>query len=218
MWDSSFHVLIHSLFSTIYQENTISILQIVVVQLLSYIQLFTTPETATCQASLFFTIFLSLLKLIHWVGDAIQTSHPVTPFSSCPQYFPASGSFPMSQLFESGGQSTEASASALVLPMNIQGWFPSGLTGLISLQSKGVSRVFSSTTVHSSKASILQRSFFFTVQLSHLYMTSGKTIPLTIWGKWNRERLRNIPKVTQFVKSWLRPESGFELRPSGLCF
>jgi len=81
MWDSSFHVLIHSLFSTIYQENTISILQIVVVQLLSYIQLFTTPETATCQASLFFTIFLSLLKLIHWVGDAIQTSHPVTPFS-----------------------------------------------------------------------------------------------------------------------------------------
>ena len=65
MWDSSFHVLIHSLLSTIYQENTISILQIVVVQLLSYIQLFMTPGTATCQASLFFTIFLSLLRLIH---------------------------------------------------------------------------------------------------------------------------------------------------------
>ena len=102
------------------------------------------------------------------------------------------------------GQSTEASVSASVLPMNIQGWFPLGLTGLISLLSKGPSRVFSSITVHSSKASTLQRSFFFTVQLSHPYMTSGKTISLTIWGKWNRERLRNIPKVTQFVKVWVR--------------
>ena len=102
------------------------------------------------------------------------------------------------------GQSTEASASASVLPMNIQGWFPLGLTGLIFLQSKGLSRVFSSTTIHSSKASILQRSVFFTVQFSHLYMTTGKTIALTIWGKWNRERLRNIPNITQFVKVWVR--------------
>ena len=72
-------------------------------------------------------------------------SYSVVPFSSCPQSFPASESFPMSRLFTSGGQSIEALAS--VLPMNIQGWFPLGLTGLISLPSKGLSRVFSSTTV-----------------------------------------------------------------------
>ena len=71
----------------------------------------------------------------------------VSPSSSCPQSFPASGSFSMSQLFSSGGQSIEASASASVLPMNIQSWFPLGLTGLVSLLSKGLSRVFSSTTV-----------------------------------------------------------------------
>ena len=71
----------------------------------------------------------------------------VIPFSSCLQSFPASGSFPMSRLFESAGQSIGASASASVLPRNIQGWFPWGLTGLISLQSKGLSRVFSNTIV-----------------------------------------------------------------------
>ena len=69
----------------------------------------------------------------HWVGDAIQPSHPVIHFSSCPQSSPASGSFAMSQLFASSGQNTGASALASVLPMNIQGWFPLGLTGLISL-------------------------------------------------------------------------------------
>ena len=82
---------------------------------------------------------------VHWVGDAIQPSHPVTPFSSCPQSFPASGSFPMSLLFASDGQ--RIGASALVLPTNIQGWFPLGLTSLISLLFKGLSRVFSSTAV-----------------------------------------------------------------------
>ena len=81
-----------------------------------------------------------------------QRCHPtvsssVTSFSSCPQSFPASGSFPMSWLFASGGQSIGASASASVLAMNIQGWFHLGLTSLISLQSKGLSRVFSSTAV-----------------------------------------------------------------------
>ena len=99
------------------------------------------------------------------------------PFSSCLQSFPASGSFPMSKLFTSGGLNMEASASASVLPMNIQGWYPLGLTGLISLQSKGLSRVFSNT--NSSKASILQCSAFFMIQLSHLYMTTRKTIALT---------------------------------------
>ena len=74
-------------------------------------------------------------------------SSPVIPFSSCPRSFPASGSFPISQLSARGGQSIVTSALASVLPMNIQGWLPLGLTGLISLQSKGLSRAFSSTTV-----------------------------------------------------------------------
>ena len=77
----------------------------------------------------------------------LTISSSVTPFSSCLQSFPASGSFPMSQLFVSGGQSIGVLASASVFPMRIQDWFPLGLTGWISWQSKGLSRVFSSTTV-----------------------------------------------------------------------
>ena len=83
--------------------------------------------------------------LSRWCHPTISSS--VNPFSSCLQSFPASGSFLMSQFFTSGGQSNGASASASILPMNIQNWFPLGLTGLISLQSKGLSRVFSNTTV-----------------------------------------------------------------------
>ena len=82
--------------------------------------------------------------LSQWYHPTISSS--VVPFSSCLQSFPASGSFPMSQFFTSGGQSIRVWASASVLPMNIQDWFPLGLTGLISLQSKGLSRVFSNTT------------------------------------------------------------------------
>ena len=97
---------------------------------------------------------------VHWVSNAIQPSHPLSiPFSSHLQSFPASGSFPMSKLFASGGQSIGASASASVLPMNIQDWFPWGLTSLISLQSEGLSRVFSNTTVQ-------KHQFFFSTQLS----------------------------------------------------
>ena len=84
--------------------------------------------------------------LSQWSHTVISSS--VTPFSSCPQSFPASGSFPMSQLFASGGQSIGVSASVSVLPVNIQDWFPLGWTGWISLQSKRLSRVFSNTTVH----------------------------------------------------------------------
>ena len=84
---------------------------------------------------------------VHQVGDAIQPSHPVIPFSSCLQSFPAWGSFPMSQLFASCGQSTGDSASASVLPINTQDWSPLGWTDWISLQSKGLSRVFPNTTV-----------------------------------------------------------------------
>ena len=107
-----------------------------------------------------------------WYHPTISSS--VVPFS-CLQSFPASGSFPVSWLFTSSGHSI--GASALVLPMNIQDWFPLGLTGLISLQSKGLSRVFSNTTVQ--KASILQCSAFFMALLLHPYMTTGKTIALT---------------------------------------
>ena len=99
-----------------------------------------------------------------WCHPTISSC--VVPFSSCLQSFPTSGSFPMSQFFTSGGQSIGVSASASVLPMNIQDWFPLGLTGWISLQSKGLSRVFSNTTV--------QKHQFFCAQLSlwsnsHIY-------------------------------------------------
>ena len=107
----------------------------------------------------------------------LTMSSSATLFSFCLQSFPALGSFPMSQLFTSGGQSIGASTSASIPPMNIQGWFPLGLTGLISLQSKGLSRVFSRTTTHNS---ILWCSVFFMVQLSYPYMTTGKTIALTL--------------------------------------
>ena len=101
---------------------------------------------------------------IHWVGDAIQLSSPsplpssVIPFSSCPQSFWASGSFQMSQIFPSGGQSIGVSASTSVLPMNTQDWSSLGWTDWISLQSKGLSRIFSNTTV--------QKHQFFGVQVS----------------------------------------------------
>ena len=97
---------------------------------------------------------------VQWVDDAIQTSHPVVTFSSCLQCFPTSGSFQMSQLFVSGGQSIGVSASTLVLPMNIQDWSPLGWTHWTSLQSKGLSSLLQH---HTSKASILQSSAFFTV-------------------------------------------------------
>ena len=105
--------------------------------------------------------------LSQWCHPVVSSS--VVPFSSCLQSVPASGSFPMSQLFSWGGQSTGVSASASVLPMNIQGWFPLGLTGLISLQSKGLSRVFSNTTV--------QKHQFFGAQLSSQSNTHIHTWP-----------------------------------------
>ena len=115
---------------------------------------------------------------LHWVGDAIQPSHPVVPFSSCPQSLPASEPFPMSQLFAWVGQSIGVSALASFLPKNTQDWSPLGCTGWISLQSKGLKNL---PQHHSSKASILWLSAFLVVQLSCPYMTAGKTIALTRW-------------------------------------
>ena len=105
------------------------------------------------------------------------TSSSVIPFSFCLQFFLASGSFPVSRLFSSGGQKTGVSASASVLPMNIQDWFPLGLTGLISLLSKGLSRVFSNTTVQqhqffSAQPSLWSNSFFFFLKISLAYSRS----------------------------------------------
>ena len=114
------------------------------VQSLSHVLLFATPWTATCQASLSFTISWSFFKFmsIEWCHPTIS---PSAAFFFCPQSFPVSGSFLVSWLFALGGQSIGASAS--VLQKSILSWFPVRLTGLISLLSKGLSRVFSSTTV-----------------------------------------------------------------------
>ena len=128
----------------------------IAIQSLSFVWLFVTPWTAAHDASCPSPspgVRSNSCPLSRWCHPTISSS--VAFFSSCFQSFPASGSFPMSQLFASGGQSIGASAS--VLPMNIQGWFPFRWTGLISLQSKGLSRVFSSTTV--------QRHQFFDAQL-----------------------------------------------------
>ena len=121
------------------------------------------PVDCSTPGFLSFTISLSLLRFLS-IELAMLSNHLVLccPLLLLPSVFP--GSFPARQPFASGGQSIEASASALVLPMNIQDWFPLGLTSLISLQSKGYSRVFSNTTV--------QKHQFFGVQLYSLTLTS----------------------------------------------
>ena len=129
------------------------------VQSLSHVRLFATPWIAARQASLSITNSRSLLKLLSiesWCHPAISSS--VVPFFSHLRYFPASGSFQISQFFASGGQSIGVSVSASVLPMNTQDWSPLGWTGWISLQSKELSRVFSNT--------IVQKHQFFSAQLS----------------------------------------------------
>ena len=110
----------------------------------------------------------NLCPLSQWYHPTISSS--VIPFSSCPQSLPASGSFQISQLFTSDGQSIGVSASTSVLPMNSQDWFPLGLIGLIFLQSKGLSRVFSNTTV--------QKHQFFGTQLSSQSNSHIHTWPL----------------------------------------
>ena len=118
--------------------------------------------------------YSSSCPLNQWCHPTISSS--VIPLPSYLQSFPASGSFPMSWFFTSGSQSIPASES--VLPINIQGWFSLGLTGLTSLQSKGLSRVFFSTTVWKQQFSGIQPS---SQSNCHPYMTTGKIIALTIW-------------------------------------
>ena len=121
---------------------------VIVVQSFSHVRLFATPRNSS---KLGFPVLHCLLEFaqtpVCWVEDAIQLSFYVIPFSSCLQSFRGSRSFPMNRFFTSGGQIIGVSTSASVLPLNTQDWSPFGWTGWISLQSKGLSRVFSNTTV-----------------------------------------------------------------------
>ena len=134
------------------------------------------------QASMSITNSQSLLKPIY-IQSVMPSNHLILccPLLLLPSIFPSSRVFPMSQLFASGGQSIGVSASASVLPKNIQDWFPLGWTGWISLSPRDSQSLLQH---HSSKASILQCSVFFIVQLTHPYMTTGKTIALTRYLCW----------------------------------
>ena len=161
--------------------------------------------------------------LSRWCHPTISSS--VVPLSSCPQSFPASGSFQMSQLFAWGGQRIGVSASTSVLPMNTQDWSPLGWIVWISLQSKGLSLQSKQLLRHhSSKASILQHSAFFIVQLSHPYMTTGKTIALTrrtLVGKvmslllniLSRLLVTFLSRSKRLLISWLQSPSAVILEP-----
>ena len=141
------------------------------VQLLSHVWLFATPWIAACQASLSIStprVYSNSRPSSWWCHPAISSS--VVPLPTCPQSLPASGSFPMSQLFTWGGQSTEVSALASFFPKNTRDWSPLEWTGWISLQSKGLSRVFSNTTV--------QKHWFFSAQLSSQFNSHIHTWPL----------------------------------------
>ena len=160
---------------------------------------------------------------VNWFGDAIQPSHSLLPLSSpALNFFPASGSFPMSWLFASGGLNTWASPSASVLPMNIQAWFTLELTDLISLVSKELSK--SLLQHQSTKASVAWCSAFFMVPLSHPYVTTGKTIALTSWAFYSKmmSLLFNIlfrfviaylPKSKHLLILWLQSTSAVILEP-----
>ena len=156
-----------------------------------HVWLFATPWTAADQASLSFTISQSLLKLTS-IESMMPSNHLIIccPFSSCLQSFPASGSFPMSRFFASGGQRIGASASASVLPMNIQDWFPLGLISLTSLISKELSRVLSST--------IVQKHQFFSAQ-SFLHSKSH----IHTWPLEKSELWRQGPLSTKWYFCFL---------------
>ena len=160
---------------------------------------------------------------VHWVNDAIQPSHPLSsPSPPALNLSEHQGLFYMSQLFASGGQSIWASASTSVLPINTQDWSPLGWTGWISLQVLGTLK--SLLQHHSSKAPILQHSAFFIVQLSHPYMTTGKTIALTrrtfvgkvmslLFNMLPRLVITFLPRSKRLLISWLQSPSAVILEP-----
>ena len=197
------------------------------VQSLSPVRLFVTPWTAAHQASLFITNSQKLLKLLS-IKSVMPSKHLIFchPLLLPPSIFPSIRVFSNEQFFASSGQSSGVSAS--VLPMNSQGWFPLGWTGSISLQSKGLPRVFQ----HSSKASILRCSPFFILQLSHPYMTTGKTIALTrrtfvgkvmslLFNKLWWLALSFLPRNKRLLISWLQSSFAVILEPKKIkshCF
>ena len=163
-----------------------------------------------------------LLELSWWCHPTISSS--VVPFSSLLQSFLASGSFQMSQLFTSGGQSIGVSSSTSALTMNIQDWFPLGWTNWISFQSKRTLK--SLLPHHSSKASALRRSALYIVQLSHPNMTTGKTIALTRWTFVDKVMslpfnmlviamlvIAFLPRSKRLLNSWLQSPSAVTLEP-----
>ena len=153
------------------------------------------PWTTACQASLSFSLSEFAQTLVHWISDAIQPSHPLLPPSRPPLNLFQDLVFSIELALQ-----IRASASASVLPMNIQGWFPLGLTGLISLLSKGLSRDFQH---HNSKASILWCSVLFMVHPSRQYMTNGKTIALTIWTFVGKVMFLLFKTLSRFVIAFL---------------
>ena len=169
--------------------------------------------------SAFPSVCSSSCPLSQWCHPTISSS--VAPFFSCPQSFPASGSFPMSQLFTSGDQSIGAPNSAPVLPMNIQGWFPL-IDWFDALRVQGTLKSF--LQHHSLKASVLWHSAFFAVQLWHPYMTTGKTIALTRWtfvckvmsllfNVLSRFVTDFLPRSKCLLISWLQSPSAVILEP-----
>ena len=146
--------------------------------------LFATPWTAACQASLSITnsqTYSNSCPSSRWCHPTISFS--VVPFSSYPQSFPASGSFPMSHFFISGGQSIGTVASSSVLPMNIQNWFLLGWTGLLCLQAKGFSRVFSNTTVQNHQFFSAQLSLWFNSHI-HTWLLKNHSFDYTRLITW----------------------------------
>ena len=144
-------------------------------------------------------VYPNSCPLSQWCHPTISSS--VVAFSSCPQSFPASGSFPMSQLFTSGGQRIGVSASTSVLPMNTQDSSPLGWTGWISLQSKGLFKHL--LQLHSLKASVLGPRRRLSIKLSHPCITTRKTIALTIWTFVGKEISLVFNTLSRFVITFL---------------
>ena len=193
------------------------------VQSLSRVRLFVTPQTAVRQASLSITNSQSLLKLMS--TELVMPSNRLIlcrPLLLLPSIFPSIRVSSMSQLFASGGQSIWVSTSTSVLPMNIQDWFPFRLTDFDLLAIQGTLK--SLLQHHSSKASILRRSAFFIVQLSHLYMTTRKTIALTrqtfvgkvmslIFNMLSRLIITFFSRSKRLLTSWLQSPFAVILEP-----
>ena len=184
--------------------------------------------TAARQISLSFTISQSLLKLmsIESVIPSNPISSSVTLFSFCPQSFPASGSFSLSQFIASGGQSIGASASASVHPMNIQDWFPLGWTGLNSLLSTGLSRAFSNTTIPKHQFFRSQPSLW---SNSHIHTWLLEKPKLWLYGPLSAKLsllfdtlsgfvIAFLPRSKHLLISWLQSPSAVILEPKKIVF